>query len=172
MMAVFHDTAGTDTINGTDAADQAYYNGGNDLVSLGGGDDTYIVETISGNADHVTVNAGEGTDTLQVSASTPWHISSITIDLAAGTATLGATTLALTGFEHVTLDYPFGNPDALGSASISGNDVANLIKAENLDFAVNTVLNGRDGDDTIVGGTGHDLIDGGNGNDSVYGEWR
>ena len=169
-MAIFHDTAGNDTINGTDTDDQAYHNGGNDFVSLGGGDDAYTVEHLSGSADHVIVAAGDGIDILAISPTSHSAASAVTIDLGAGSALIGATTFALTGVDNVSLVYAFGQPDALTSVSISGNDGANFIKAQSLDFSINSSFNGRGGDDTIVGGLGHDLIDGGNGNDSLYGE--
>jgi len=169
-VAVFHDTAGNDTIVGTADNDQAYHNGGSDLVDLGGGDDSYTVETISGNADHVTVTAADGIDTLIVGASAHSAASSVTIDLAAGSAVVGATTFALAGFDWVSLDYALNQPDMLNSVSISGNDGDNFIKAQSLDFSVSSTFDGRAGDDTIVGGLGHDRIDGGTGNDKLYGE--
>jgi trimeric autotransporter adhesin len=112
--------AGNDTLNGM---------GGVDILVGGTGDDTYIMNV---DADAITENAGEGTDTVQSLV----------------TYTLGANVenLILTGASAIN---GTGNADA---NTITGNSAANTLTGG----GGNDTLDGGAGNDTLVGGTGND----------------
>lgn len=154
--------SGNDTIVGGSGSDLVHYNGGNDAVSLGEGRNTFSVELLSGNADRVTVTAGSDHDIFKISQ---FAIAGHTdVNLATGSASVGATTFSLSGFEDVTVDGSgFG-------MTVTGDDHANQLAVSwYLVSSAGADLNGGGGDDTLSGGQGADHLLGGNGNDSVSG---
>jgi len=156
---------GNDTIIGGSGTDQVFYEGGNDQYSIAGGYfNIVIVDHISGNADHSVVTAGNAdfTDQFAIFA-TALASGPANVDLAAGTATIGSTSFALSGFDRVSVE---------GSgfvSTVSGDDNANRVEGGDYNKLGSFIFNGRGGNDTIFGGISGDQIDGGDGNDSLDG---
>jgi hypothetical protein len=92
-----------------------------------------------------------------------------TINLDAGTAfASGGTSAALsfTDFENI-------EPNSTGGHTLIGNDKANRILAQQIEtrdseVVAGSVVDGRGGDDDLVGGNGDDTITGGAGADRIY----
>ena len=123
---------GSDTING---------GGGGDLMIGGAGNDRYFVDNPN---DRVVEVAGEGTDTMFVSAS------DALIEMAANV-------------ENLTL---------LGTAtsvSVEGNELANVIRGNDLGTDPDGYLAGNGGNDWIYGGAASDRIYGDLGDDRLVG---
>ena len=115
--------------------------GGVDNMRGGGGDDTYVVDNTS---DFIKENAGEGTDSVESSAS----------------YTLGA------NIENLTLTG--------SAVNAGGNSLANTLTGHNgvnrLDgFDGNDILYGLGGNDFLFGGNNNDELDGGAGADAMAG---
>lgn len=102
---------------------------GQDYLAGGTGDDTYVVDDAG---DVVVENAGEGTDTVQTTASyvAGGNIENVTL--------LGSSAINATG-------------DA-GNNALTGNSAANSLSGG----AGNDTLSGNGGADTLSGGTGDD----------------
>jgi serralysin len=115
---------------------------GNDTMIGGEGDDTYVVNTTG---DIVTEASGEGTDTIQSSASF--------------TVAANVENLTLTGGSAIN---GIGNTAA---NTITGNGANNILSGGN----GNDTLNGGGGNDTLKGGNGNDTLNGGFGNDILIG---
>ena len=114
-------SAGNDTLNG---------GAGADTMIGGAGNDVYVVDAAT---DVVTELAGEGTDTVQTSAT--WTLGEFVENLTMiGTAAINGTGNALNN--HLIGNY--ANNTLTGGA---GNDT----------------LNGGSGTDTLIGGSGNDL---------------
>ncbi|MEA2879785.1 MAG: hypothetical protein QOF14_4981 [Hyphomicrobiales bacterium] len=121
---------GNDSVNGGDGADTLDGGLGADTLIGGSGDDTYVIDA----SDVAIENAGEGTDTVEVSF----------------TYTL------LSNFENLTLLDEGGAIDGTGNALdnvMSGNASANLLVGGD----GNDTLNGRAAADTLIGGLGNDV---------------
>jgi Ca2+-binding RTX toxin-like protein len=133
---------GDDLLNGTT---------GNDLLFGGLNNDTYVFGgSAPGEADQVTENANEGTDTLSFAAQT----TSVSLSLGT-TAVQSAQTNrtvklnSISTFENLT--------GGSAADSLTGNSLANT-------------LTGGAGDDSLNGTTGNDLLFGGPNNDTyVFG---
>ncbi|KQN21261.1 hypothetical protein ASE86_14960 [Sphingomonas sp. Leaf33] len=154
-------TAGNDVINGFDGDDTIDGRGGNDTIDAGGGNDYIFVTGSTGAATTSSINGGAGVDTLRLGTG-------FTVDLAVGTAQSGNATFALTSMERVA-GHASGNGGVgsivLGSA---GNDYLKVY-SEYDDGTAGVQYEGRDGDDTLLGGLGNDRLDGGIGNDRLHG---
>ncbi len=131
---------GNDTIDAGNGNDTLDGGTGVDLLRGGAGDDTYVVDDW---ADAVVEASGEGTDSVQASAS-------FTLD---------------TNVENLTLTGG-ANINATGNAGanvLTGNSGANVLNGrEGAD-----TLSGGDGNDVLIGGAGADSLTGGNGTDTV-----
>lgn len=145
----------TDVFKGRGGNDVLLANTGPDRFLGGAGDDRFLVgyhydDEVDG--DDV-FRGGVGTDTLDYSD--PYiPPSSVTVDLAAGTATgPNSQTDVVSGFENVV-----GTP---GDDVLSGDASANHLKGRG---GVDE-LNGREGDDYLDGGGGENRNDGGDGTD-------
>lgn len=179
--------AGADQITGGYGADILYGDDGNDILSgddqrrtrttdtiFGGSGDDIIYggleERISGGADNDLVilygeytlagntgvfDGGAGVDLLWF-----YNFQGGSIDLIAGTATLGGQSAVVTGFENVQATI------ISGSLTVQGTEGDNQIVVT----SGGGVLSGRGGDDTLVGGyRGSDALFGGEGNDILQG---
>lgn len=122
-------------------------------IDLGSGDDALTVGDLSGVAQTVlTINGGEGNDTLDASA-----------------GVLGDVRLRLSG--------DAGNDSITGSANDdtidggAGLDTINGGSGNDTIFggADNDAINGQAGDDSITGDDGNDTLAGGDGNDTLRG---
>lgn len=118
------------------------------------GDDVYTFQTDKEYLEAIW-DAG-GHDTIDLSNQTRNQV----IDLRAGTfSSIGVKNNGQTGNGNVAIAFNVTIEDAVGGSGhdkITGNDVAND-------------LDGKAGNDTIVGGLGNDTLTGGTGNDSMSG---
>jgi Ca2+-binding RTX toxin-like protein len=186
--------AGIDTIDGGAATDVAHGNdgqdtirgfGGNDLLfggadpdDLDGGDGAdLLVPGSGGDTKGDEAAGGAGDDTIVVIdvtqggefAVVPTGTAKDLYDGGAGTDTLLLDTdLTNVALNNTTL-LAYGLDDAVGFeiAILAGGVSDNVILAGT--FSGRTVIRGRGGHDTLVGGTGVDWIDGGEGDDSLTG---
>ena len=134
--------AGDDVILGSAGNDVIAGDAGNDTLKGGAGDDTFLMNSTS-RTD--TIDGGDGYDTIKATqSSSVLHWSNA----------IGVEAISGTGY---------GAVDILGS---SGNDIVDLS-----DIALSGIrhIDGRDGNDTIIGSAGADRIVGGNGKDHLTG---
>lgn len=141
-------TAGDDTLTGTTAPETIEGLAGNDTIRGGGGNDTLRGGSgddalYSGSGNDI-LDGGDGYDYLYFTSA----VAGVVIDLRTGTATGGAGSDTLTGFELV-----FGSSF---NDSFTGNDAG-------VGFL------GGDGNDTITGGAGRDHLEGNGGDDVIDG---
>jgi len=133
---------GEDNVSGSPSANVISTGAGADLVDGKAGDDT--IDPGTGN-DTVDGNVkGAAGDTIAYAG----RSAAVTVDLAAGTATIGAETDGISSIENAT--------GGSGNDTLTGDIVTNI-------------LTGNDGDDTLNGGTVAiaDTLDGGNGTDTA-----
>jgi Ca2+-binding RTX toxin-like protein len=127
-----------DFLNGGAGNDNLNGGGGNDTMVGGTGDDVYAVDSAG---DVVVEQAGEGTDTVQVSI----------------TYTLAANVENLQMFSNASINATGNELDN----KMTGNAGNNVM----LGLGGNDTLSGGDGNDTLDGGTGINTLTGGAGND-------
>jgi Ca2+-binding RTX toxin-like protein len=115
------------------------------VVNGNGGNDRFVVSGSLGAGTKVTLNGGQGTDTIV-------HVANANMKLK-DAKLVSIFTYGLVGIEEAHLT---------GGA---GNNVINAGK-----FTAGPVtLNGGDGNDILTGGSGNDLLLGGNGDDTLVG---
>jgi len=108
----------------------------------------------------------------------PGGSSGVTASLAGGTLTvngtssldtisfsLGSKGLSVIGNGKTVSGSPFNNVNKI---TVNGNDGADRIDASNLSIPV--ILNGGNGNDTLIGGSNNDLLQGGAGDDNLDGQ--
>jgi len=167
------DGRGADTIDAGAGNDHVTYRGGSDIVALGAGDDSYTVSALQFFHGFALVDGGSGSDTLA------WDADSIAdtvqIDLAFGKAQGENVTLAITGFENLSVGAFNGGrlPTVMPGwhADLAGDDGANHLHVF-LPDAGTAILSGRGGNDVLSadGSAATTLVAyGGAGNDSVSG---
>jgi Ca2+-binding RTX toxin-like protein len=138
---------------------------GADIVSLGGGRDTYIATGNTGADGIDTVKGGAGIDTYDASGATSAlgiNLDTVAHDFAPffpGTNTVAANTATGPDIAGSAKDAIFGFENANGGA---GSDIIYGSGAGN-------VLNGGPGTDDLFGFGGNDTLDAGAGNDSLIG---
>ena len=135
--------AGNDTVSGGDGSDTIHDSAGNDSLEGGEGMDTFLYATIT---DNDTVVGGELNDTAVTNSGDKLNFFAGTEGLnivfggdEAGTATDGADTITFSEIEHI-----------LGS---QGSDTIDASAS-----AVQQILDGGEGADTLQGGSGDDII--------------
>lgn len=138
----FQGNGGNDTLIAGSGFNTLNGGTGDDTMSGGAGNDTYIVDSA---ADVVIENAGEGTDTVQASATY--------------TLAVNVENLTLTGIAAIN-----GTGNDLNNL-INGNSAGNVLSG----LGGNDTLTGNNGDDTLDGGTGNDTLFGSAGNDTLLG---
>ena len=131
---------GNDTLSGNEGSDRIFGRNGDD--SLHGGTANDILR---GEAGNDTIDGGEGTDRLQAFADSDFI----------------ATNETLTGQGIDSI----ANIEIL---QLIGGESNNSINASTLTTA-RAYLYGRDGDDTLIGGTANDILRGEEGNDTIDG---
>jgi Ca2+-binding RTX toxin-like protein len=150
-------TSGPDTINGLGGDDSLIGAGGADSLIGGDGNDTldgWNSRTFNSDLDVDTMDGGAGNDTFMVD-----NVNDVLID-SGGVDTVFSHDVSWTlapGFENLTLRQD--NDTAIHG---TGNDQDNLIQANWF-----SVLDGRGGNDTILGSVQNDTLLGGDGNDSI-----
>lgn len=149
-------TAGDDVITGNSLSNRLEGRGGDDVLSGGLGDDTYVFDADAalGN-DQLNEDALEGgTDTLDFGPSaTAIGTSATPLSLAS------STTQAVNAFLTLTLNSTTAFENAIGG---SGDDFIDGNSADNS-------LTGGAGADTLKGKNGNDRLDGGIGDDRLEG---
>ena len=157
--------SGNDLIDGGSGNDDLSGGAGNDTLQGGAGDDTILGGTgndsLSGadGSDLFIVQDAFGQDTI-IGGEDTFGTDVDTIDLTAVTTPI---TVTYTGNEAGTITD--------GTNTITFSQIEHLILTEGADFVepvadgVGAWIEGRGGDDTILGGQGNDTIDGGDGND-------
>ena len=128
-----------DTLTGLDGNDRLDGGAGVDTMIGGNGNDTYIVDDLSEVTTSITELAGQGVDTIEISAT-------------------GGVTLAA-NVENMTYT---GSSAWTG---IGGNELNNIITGGSLG---NEIFGGL-GNDTLIGGNGVDDLHGNQGNDTLLG---
>lgn len=124
------------------------YGGAQDDVLLGNARDNFI----QGGAGSDTLDGGDGYDVLIENRAGNFQL--IAVDAVTGQLTLGAevNTFSLASFEEI---------------SLVGDDTPNVLDASAFNGKVR--LDGRGGDDVLLGGTGINILTGGEGNDQITG---
>jgi Ca2+-binding RTX toxin-like protein len=137
--AILTGGAGNNTLDASTFSGQVYLYGlaGNDILRGGSGDDF-----LDGGEGNDALYGGAGTDTVVQTANANMTLSD--------TQLTGQGTDSLNSIERAILTGGAGN---------------NTLNAS--DFSGSVVLNGMDGNDTLLGGAGDDTLDGGDGTDTV-----
>jgi Ca2+-binding RTX toxin-like protein len=123
---------------------------------------------LSGGNGNDRLNGGLGTDTLSGGLGDDTYIiDNSSIDIITETANSGTDTVRSSIFTY-TLGANLENLRLTGASAINGtgNNLNNVINGT--DLSGNT-LNGRAGDDILIGGSGNDILNGEDGNDIVRG---
>jgi Ca2+-binding RTX toxin-like protein len=166
-----------DTIAGGDGNDIIFGEFGDDSIAGGTGADT-----IDGGFGDDTILGGTGNDSLTGADGSDLFIVQDTLGLAAfgldtiigGEGAVDLDTIDLTAVTTpVTVNYTGNEAGTItsGTNTITFSQIEHLILTEGADYVepvadgVGAWIEGRGGDDTILGGQGNDTIDGGDGND-------
>ena len=135
--------AGNDVLDGGGVAVGSV--AGGDTLQGGLGNDTYKVYSA---ADKIIENAGEGTDTVQSTASY----------------------MLASNVENLSLTYTNNFNNYLGLGNNLNNALTGSTSSDRLyGREGNDVLSGLAGNDYLSGGNGNDTLNGGDGNDSLFG---
>ncbi|MEX5282167.1 MAG: hypothetical protein NW700_11475 [Nitrospiraceae bacterium] len=160
------DTPGHDVLDGGDGDDYLQGDAGNDTLLGGAGNDGLVggdgADTIIGGAGNDTLVGGAGADALDAGDGDDiLHVDSADTSILAGA---GADTLWVQGTTGVTLDIGVASVETVYGST--GDEVfTNGTPATTAALYVE----GRGGNDTIVGGDAVDWLDGGEGNDNLTG---
>jgi autotransporter-associated beta strand protein len=142
-----------------------------ELATLSGAVSPDLVIDLPNTSDTVTLSdtsataAGmetfNGTSRLQPLDFSVTGLARLTVNGNGGNDKISVKSLVSAFSAAITINGGEGNDciDASGSKKQVGNAIV----------AVNVVLSGNNGNDTLIGGIGHDLLDGGAGNDSLLG---
>jgi trimeric autotransporter adhesin len=132
---------------------------GNDIANTLTGNDAANI--LDGGAGADAMNGGKGNDTYIVDDAGDTITESLTIAQGGGVDLVKSSIISYTLGDNVENLTLIGNQAAIGV----GNTLNNLITAT--DFGSD--LQGREGNDTLVGGLGSDGLNGGSGNDVLFG---
>ncbi len=148
---------GNDTINGKAGDDFLRGNGRNDTINGGAGNDVINGgnrnDILNGNGGNDTLYGGAGDDIINGGTGIDRLISSVKGD---GSLTLTDTALMGNGTDTFTSVEEF---------ILRGGEGDNLLSAE--DFTLGKVfINGKEGNDTLIGGAGNDRLFGDEGEDT------
>jgi Ca2+-binding RTX toxin-like protein len=167
---------GNDTLTGGTSNDSLNGGNGNDSLDGGNGNDTLIGnsgddilnggnsnDSLTGGNGNDSLVGGNGNDTLIGDSGNDTLIGGNSTDrvVESGNVNFTLTNTSLTGNGTDTLS-------SIEQASLTGGNGNNNFNASA--FTLGTViLNGGDGDDTLIGGSKNDNLTGSNGNDSLLG---
>jgi Ca2+-binding RTX toxin-like protein len=173
--------AGDDTLIGGSGADRLYGEEGNDSVRAGAGADTIDggagADTIDGGYGDDTILGGTGNDSLTGADGSDLFIVQDAFGqdtIIGGEGAVDLDTIDLTAVTTpITVTYTGNEAGTItdGTNTITFSQIEHLILTEGADYVqpvadgVGAWIEGRGGDDTILGGQGNDTIDGGDGND-------
>ena len=162
--------AGNDTIIGGIGNDVLDGGVGNDSMTGGQGNDVYYIDSTS---DVIVENAGEGTDSVWLSAAsydfTTIFIDNVNLTGSAVTVTVNSLNNYIKGNDANNVINSLAGADTIYAGL--GNDIVNAGDDNDIVFgeAGNDTLNGEAGNDRLYGGIGLDTISGGDGNDILSG---
>jgi Ca2+-binding RTX toxin-like protein len=168
---VLNGTEGNDTLDGGIGDDVLSDDGGNDSIFGGVGNDELTHGDFGGAAADATLDGGEGDDTLDGGAGNDWASyanagGAVTVDLSAGTSSGADGSDDLKGIENVL--------GGIGNDSILGDGLTNVLDGGNgddtvLSFVGDDSVVGGDGSDSLIGNEGADTLLGGTGSDTLLG---
>ena len=149
----------SNTLTGGPGEDKLSGGAGSDLLFGGLNNDTYLFTTASATeADQVTENTNEGTDTISFAALT----TNVVMNLGLTTVQTIHTNRTLKLNSASTFENAIGGS---GSDALLGNALANRLTGGNGD----NILVGLDGSDILEAGSGRDILIGGLGLDTLNG---
>lgn len=157
---------GSDTLNGVDGNDtlvmgQGGAIGAGDIGNGGADDDVFQITSLNPDSLH-TINGGEGSDTMDITAYT--GNAQFTVDLSSESWVYTGTTQNVVASFTSIENFISGNQDDV----ITGDGSDNVLSGGG---GADTLIGGA-GNDTLIGGTGIDIYDGGEGSDLVdYGDF-
>ena len=166
------------TVGGISATNGISAGGTVALTNAGG---ITVGENISGSSVTLTTTDTTATEDLTISSNVIITSSSGTLTLNVGdNLTIDSTAALNAGANNIDINLDFGDADSNGTNSdINGTFTANTVTidgASNNDVidaagvtGVGVIINGNDGDDTLLGTAQGDTVNGGNGNDSILG---
>jgi serralysin len=144
-------TAGADTLAARTTANSYYGLAGNDTISGGAGNDSFVATLNDGNDRYI---GGAGIDTYNLSGTS----AGATVNL-----TTGKSTSSQTGTDTLaTIENIIGSS---GNDHITGSAAANVLNGG----AGDDFIFGMAGNDTLIGGAGNDRLTGGAGRDVMTG---
>ena len=147
--------AGNDVLIGGAADDFLTGGSDDDTVRGGAGDDTYFFDTDTRiGRDQIEEESGNGTDTLNFSATTGF---AVTLQL--------ATSLGVAQTINANLTLTFFDSNANGQGDEIENAIGGALADQLTGNALANTLTGNDGGDTLTGAGGDDLLIGGAGDD-------
>ncbi len=156
----------TATLNQAPFGTELYAGGGDDDIMAGpghrvfgeGGNDSFFISGAFGTSvPDGLIDGGAGINTLRTNIA-------FTVDLAAGTATAGNATYAISNIQNV-----LASPYSGYSTTVYGDGFSNAIGVDPVSSSGtgSMVFYGRGGNDTLTGGLGNDILDGGEGTDTA-----
>ena len=183
---------GDDTLDGGSENDGLYGEAGNDTLTGGSGDDTLDggadADSMSGGSGNDVISVSNGADTLADGGDDDDRIVLGTVSFGDGVLLGGkgidmfdlAGQATFTGRRFAAADAGFENFYNYYGYRILGSSGANILDFSGLTAIsrYGVILDGADGDDTLVGlgandtligGAGDDTLEGGNGDDSLTG---
>ncbi|MCC5628088.1 pre-peptidase C-terminal domain-containing protein [Nostoc sphaeroides CHAB 2801] len=152
-------TSGNDTIVGWAGNGNANSPSGNDILNGLAGNDS-----LAGGTDNDTLDGGLGADSLNGGTGDDTYIVDSAVDTITEAANSGTDTV-LSSVTY-TLGANLENLRLTGTSAINatGNSLNNILIGTNLS---RNTLNGRAGDDSIIGGSGDDILNGEEGDDRL-----
>ncbi|MEL7698717.1 MULTISPECIES: FG-GAP-like repeat-containing protein [Citromicrobium] len=156
----------TATLNQAPFGTELYAGGGDDNITAGpgqrvfgeGGNDSFFISGAFGTSvPDGLIDGGAGINTLRTNIA-------FTVDLAAGAATAGNATYAISNIQNV-----LASPSSGYSTTVYGDGLSNAIGVDPVSSSGtgSMVFYGRGGNDTLTGGLGNDILDGGEGTDTA-----
>ncbi len=140
---------GNDFITGGDGRDTLSGGAGDDSLLGGNSDDTFLLRDFFGNDTIIGGEGGETTgDTLDLSAVTGAGLSVTMTDAEAGTVNAPISTVTFSEIENIIL-----------------TDQDDTFIGQTTEGGAGVFVDGRDGNDSLQGGTGDDTLTGGTGDD-------
>jgi len=133
---------------------------------MGGTDQLSIDVALSAVPAHVLYSGGDGQDDLIIRAPALAG-SGAYVDMALGTATIGALTIDFEGVEQVFVD---GTGTSSLSTVLGGAGDDTLLVAQIGSPGGSVLFDGREGNDYLLGGVSGDQLLGNAGNDQIYGQ--
>lgn len=169
---------GNDDINGGSGSDAMYGEAGDDSLMGSDGDDQIEGgsnnDFISGADGNDTLNGGGGVDVMDGGSGENWLLANGLVGITILTDSSITINGQISGMEHIAHAFLVGSDSdelinagafTTGSVILDGRDGNDTLIGSQLD---DTLLGGED-NDSLLGGQGNDTLEGGGGFDSLYG---